>query len=99
MLEHKTRPTAGLCALFALDTTPEALVRQICMLGMFRYPEGFVTMALDHHSASVDHQPAVPALLQGGLGGLLLRLRQEGHASLTVVGPQGAVSPYHPKLD
>jgi hypothetical protein len=27
VLEHKARPTAGLRALFALDTTPEALVR------------------------------------------------------------------------
>ncbi|GLI68412.1 hypothetical protein VaNZ11_012800, partial [Volvox africanus] len=57
-------------------------------------PEGFSRLVLEHRCRP---GPGLRALFltdlsqdaQGGLGGLLLRLRQDGHAALHVVGPAG----------
>ncbi|GIL86072.1 hypothetical protein Vretifemale_14324, partial [Volvox reticuliferus] len=57
-------------------------------------PEGFSRLVLEHRCRP---GPGLRALFltdlsqeaQGGLGGLLLRLRQDGHAALRVVGPAG----------
>eukprot|EP00198_Chlamydomonas_reinhardtii_P009600 XP_001698937.1 beta-lactamase protein [Chlamydomonas reinhardtii] len=58
-------------------------------------PEGFARLVLEHRCRP---GPGLRALLltslapgaQGGLAGLLLRLRQDGHAALRVVGPAAA---------
>ncbi|EFJ39947.1 hypothetical protein VOLCADRAFT_100305 [Volvox carteri f. nagariensis] len=57
-------------------------------------PEGFARLVLEHRCRP---GPGLRALFltdlsqaaQGGLGGLLLRLRQDGHAALRLVGPAG----------
>ncbi|GIL54053.1 hypothetical protein Vafri_9612 [Volvox africanus] len=61
---------------------------------LLNVPEGFSRLVLEHRCRP---GPGLRALFltdlsqeaQGGLGGLLLRLRQDGHAALRVVGPAG----------
>ena len=75
VLEHRARPGLGLRAIFASGIGCHALVRH-CV------------HAFAMHGARL-YVHARPFLLQGGLGGLLLRLRQDGHGHVKLLGPSG----------
>lgn len=61
---------------------------------LFNAPEGLSRLVLEHRArperclAALFLSGPSPAEA-GGLGGLLLRLKQDGHAALQLVGPQG----------
>lgn len=61
---------------------------------LFNVSEGVSRLMLEHKSRPEQQLKAVflsgssPSEV-GGLGGVVLRLKQDGHASLQLVGPQG----------
>jgi hypothetical protein len=61
---------------------------------LFAAPEGISRLMLEHKSRP-SHQFKALFLFgtdfgeAGGLGGLLLRLKQDGHAAMHLVGPSG----------
>lgn len=86
VLEHRVRPTAGLRAAFATDLP--ALVGGAlraganCVLACWRRQGGGVLAS--------DVRCVLSLMPQAGFGGLVMRLRNEGHGQLHVVGPPGA---------
>jgi hypothetical protein len=64
---------------------------------LINVPEGFARLALEHKlrpSARLSCVLLTSLLPQsaGGLGGLLLRLAQDGHGQVQLIGPQGTAA-------
>ncbi|BDA43097.1 probable zinc phosphodiesterase ELAC protein 2 at C-terminar half [Coccomyxa sp. Obi] len=65
---------------------------------LFNAPEGYARLALEHKirpSAKLQALFALHPQAMGGLSGLIMRLREDGHNTMHVIGPQGTVSLVH----
>ncbi|KAK9814930.1 hypothetical protein WJX73_002299 [Symbiochloris irregularis] len=67
---------------------------------LFNVPEAFSRLALEHKCRPKGSLRAVFALgagtaATGGLGGLLLRLKADGHGQLRLIGPTGMIAVAH----
>eukprot|EP00879_Flechtneria_rotunda_P025028 GHRR01026561.1.p1 GENE.GHRR01026561.1~~GHRR01026561.1.p1 ORF type:complete len:180 (+),score=59.33 GHRR01026561.1:350-889(+) len=92
---------SALCLTAPADGVAPALLLSIMdtklrMLGqyMFNAPEGISRLMLEHRARPSLHFKAlflsgISAAESGGLAGLVLRLKQDGHGSLLLAGPQG----------
>lgn len=61
---------------------------------LFNVPEGVSRLMLEHKARPGPRLQTVflsgcSSAEAGGLGGVILRLKQDGHASVNLVGPQG----------
>ena len=62
---------------------------------LFHVPEGFSRLALEHRARpglglrSIFITNGVSPKTIGGLGGLILRLKSDGHGEVTLIGPKG----------
>jgi uncharacterized protein YidB (DUF937 family) len=109
MLEHRVRPGLRFRAAFASGLGSGELVRRGAAALAGGWVGGWVGCArlldggpqwrglrkptLERSRPPAAHVARPSHLVQGGLGGLLLRLKQDGHGHVQLVGPPGTRGP------